>query len=106
MNNASVALDTITSTTLSDFASSNTCLLFQKLNIPHLFLHLPIAWWDENKDFKISKDYCRSIAATNDHAEQSMALVQNFSERLAKEEQLQCLLQVVTQISNDFSKLP
>ena len=100
---ASVSLDTITSKTLEDFASSNTCLLFQKLNLLYSFLYLPVAQWNEN--FKISKDFCKSSAVTNDHAERSVALVQNFSGRLTKEEeQLQYLLQVVSQHRKDFSQ--
>ena len=104
---ASVSLDTVTSKTLADFDTSKTCLLFQfqNLNLPYSFLHLPVAQWNENKDFKISKDFCKSLAVTNDHAEQSVALVQNFSGRLIKEEeQLQYLLQVVSQHCKDFSQ--
>ena len=102
---ASVSLNTIISKTLADFASSNTCLLFQKLNLPYSFLHLPVAQWNENEDFKISKDFCKLLAVTNDHAERSVGLVPNFSGHLAKEEeQLQYLLQVVSQHRKDFSK--
>ena len=42
--------------------------------------------WNENEDFKILKDFCKSLAVTIDHAERSVALVQNFSGRLTKEE--------------------
>ena len=75
---ASVSLNTVTSKTWADFASSNTCLLFQKLNFSYSFLYLPVAQWNENEDFKILKDFCKSLAATNDRAEQSVALVQKF----------------------------
>jgi len=47
----SVSLGTVTSKTLPDFASSNTCLLFQKLSISHSFFHLSVARWKENKEF-------------------------------------------------------
>ena len=105
MKKASVSLDIITSKTLADFASSNSCLLFRKLNLPYSFLYHPVAQWNENKDFKISKDFCKSLAVTNRHAERSVALVQNFSGHLTKEEeQLQYLLQVVSQHRKDFSK--
>ena len=97
--------DIITSKTLADFANSNSYLLFRKLNLPYSFLYHPEAQWNENKDFKISKDFCKSLAVTNRHAERSVALVQNFSGHLTKEEeQLQYLLQVVSQHRKDFSK--
>ena len=49
----------------------------------------------------------KSLAVTNDHAERSVALVLSFSGRLTKEkEQLQYLLQVVSQHRKDFCKPP
>ena len=63
-----------------------------------------MAQWNENKDFKIAKGFCKSLAVTNGHAEQSVALVQNFSGRLTKEEKQLYLLQVVFQHCKDFSK--
>lgn len=100
---ATVLLDDIHTKTLATFATANTQLLFKKLKIPYAFLHLPVAEWDGNSDYQMAKDFFRSLIVTNDHAERSVALVKTFSGRLTKDEdQLQFLLQVVSQHRKSF----
>lgn len=92
-----VALSNLKSKTLSSFASANTKMLFKKLNLPDSFLTLPVSEWEGNSDFQTARELCKSLAVTNDHAERAIALIQNFSGRLTKdEEQLQYLLQAVS----------
>ena len=100
-----VSLESLDSKTLPTFASSNTRLLFKRLKIPNSFLHLPAAQWEENEDYQKARAFCKSLSVTNDHAERSVALVQTFSGHLTKdEEQLQYLLQVVSQHRKNFPK--
>lgn len=100
---ATVALENIQSLSLATFVSSNTCIFFQKLKLPQAFLQLPASQWEENNHYQIAKSFCKRLAVTNDHAERGVALLQTFSGHLTKdEEQLQYLLQVVSQHRKDF----
>ena len=91
------------SRSLSIFATSNTRLLFTKLKIPDFFLQLSVAQWKENHDYQTAKTFCTSLAVTNDNAERSVAVVQTLFGHLTKdEEQLQYLLQVLSQHRKNF----
>ena len=98
-----LALESVGDKTLATFASSNTRSLFAKLKIPDSFLQIPAAQWEGNEDYRTARTLCRLLSVTNDHAERGVALVQDFSGRLTKDEdQLQYLLQVVFQHRKDF----
>jgi len=59
---------------------------------------LPASQWAENHDYQTAAAVARTVAVVNDHAERAVALVQQFSGSLTKnEEQLQFLLQVVAE---------
>jgi len=95
---ATISPGSVSSQSLSSLATSNTRLLFKKLKLPNSFLQLPVSQWENNRDYQTAKAFCTSLAVTNDHAERSVALVQTYSGCLTKdEEQLQYLLQVVSQ---------
>lgn len=82
---------------LPDFCTGNTKSLFQKLQLPMDFLSVPAEQWQDDNGFKEAKAKVKAVTVTNDHAERGVALVQTYSGRLTKdEEQLQCLLQVVS----------
>ena len=85
---------------LDDFVTSQSRKFFQKLQLPDNFLHQPVTEWEENADFQIVYRYESQPSVTNDHAERGVALVQNFSGMLTKdEEQFQYILQVVTDLN-------
>lgn len=83
---------------VADFVTKNTKTLFTKLRLPQTFLQLPASQWAENHDYQAAAALARTVAVVNDHAERGVALIQQFSGNLTKnEEQLQFLLQVVSE---------
>ena len=57
---------------------------------------MPASQWDQNEDYNAARAKAKKLSVTNDHAERSVALVQDFTGRLTKDEdQLQFLLQAV-----------
>ena len=79
---ATVSLEKSDNLNLSSFSNSNTQEFLKKLKIQDSFLHLPVAQWEENQDYKAAKKFCHSLAVVNDHAERSVSLVQTYSGRL------------------------
>ena len=103
---ATVSLEKLDNLNLSSFSNSNTQEFLKKLKIQDSFLHLPVAQWEENQDYKAAKKFCHSLAVVNDHAERSVSLVQTYSGRLTKdEEQLQYILQVVSEHRKKFPQM-
>jgi len=83
---------------VADFVTKNTKSVFTKLGLPQTFLQLPASEWAENHDYQAATAIARTVAVVNDHAERGVALIQQFSGSLTKnEEQLQFLLQVVSE---------
>ena len=82
--------------TLDYFASTNSMVLFTKLGLSDLILWTHPSTWANLEEFKQAKAIVGSLKVVNDNAERAVALVQNFSGSITKdEEQLQYLLQVV-----------
>jgi len=53
---------------------------------------------DDDKDYQYALQVVRALAVVNDRAERAVVLIQDFNKKLTKgEEQLQCLLQVVSE---------
>jgi hypothetical protein len=83
---------------VADFVTKNTKSVFTKLRLPQTFLQLPASQWAENRDYQAAAAIAHTVAVVNDHAERGVALIQQFSGSLTKnEEQLQFLLQVVSE---------
>lgn len=89
--------------TVADFTTMKTKTLIAKLGLSGEFLHSPASQWEDNPQYQAAKAVARKLAVTNDHAERGVALVQDFSGRLTKnEEQLQFILQVVADHRKKF----
>lgn len=102
-NKASVDVRRINEMTLPDFMSKNTLKFFSALDISVKFLETPPSSWKNQDDFQAAAKKVKSLSVVNDHAERGVALVQDFSGRLTKdEEQLQFLLQVVAEHRKRF----
>ena len=91
---------------LSFFITSTTRNFFTKLGLPMGFLNEDPADWSNNDDYIIGKNYVKDINVVNDNAERGVALINNFSGHLTKnEKQLQYLLQFVKLHRHKFSEL-
>ena len=93
-----LSLHSMQDVSLIDFVTRNSRTLFFKLNLPQRFLELPASQLSDKEDHQGAVVKVHHLSVTNDHAERAVvALVQDFSGRLTKdEEQLQYILQVVT----------
>ena len=81
---------------VADFTTKNSKSLLIKFNLPQGILQVPASQWDQNEDYNAARAKAKKLSVTNDHAERSVALVQDFTGRLTKDEdQLQFLLQAV-----------
>lgn len=91
-----VALETFKEKKLEDFATKRSSILFQRMKLPNGFLDVDPEVWEDNDDFqKALKTVC-AMKVVNDHAERGVALIQEFSGLMTRnEDQLQFLLQVV-----------
>lgn len=91
---------------LADFATKNTVICLQLLKIDQTFLEKDPKDWGEEKSFKEGLERVKGIQVTNDMAERGVALVQEFTDtgRTKSEDQLQFLLQVVSQHRQEYPK--
>ena len=81
---------------VANFTSKNTINFFNMLSLPQDFLQLPATQWKVNEEYQKARTSVMKLSVINDHAERGVALVQDFTGRLTKnEDQLQCLLQIV-----------
>jgi len=81
---------------LDNFASKKSLILFQLFGIPVDLLENDVVNWSQLPDFQEAKQKMTSLSVVNDHAERGVALIEEFSGHLTKdEEQLQFILQVV-----------
>lgn len=93
---AEVDLKTIKDRQLSSFASNKSLTLFELLKLPTTLLNEDPSSWNMLDDYKLAKVTVNALTVVNDHAERGVALVQEYSGLLTKdEEQLQFALQVV-----------
>ena len=66
------------------------------MELPYSFLEVDPELWADRDDFKQAVEVIDGMKVLNDHAEHRVALIQEFSGLLTKDEpQLQYLLQVV-----------
>lgn len=81
---------------LSDFVTKKSMNLFEMCELPHGFLNEnPIDWRDDQSFIECSEVF-RDLKVVNDVAERGVALVEQFTSLITKdEEQYQYLLQVV-----------
>jgi len=83
---------------LEQFCTSNSKTIFRLLQLPTSFLLKdPLSWEDE--EYQEALQFVKRLAVVNHRAEQGVALIQQFNKhlmKLMKGEQLQFLLQVVT----------
>jgi len=78
------------------FASKRSMRLLQVLDLPIGFLEADPDTWGIREDFSQALEVVKSLNVDNDHAERGVALIQEYSGLLTRdEEQLQYLLQVV-----------
>lgn len=83
---------------LTDFATPNTILFFEKLNLSHEFLLKDASEWPELDDYCTAKAFVSKLAVTNDNAERAVALAQAYNKRFTRQEdQLQYILQNVSE---------
>ena len=81
---------------LVDFATKNSRILFERMQFSEDFLEVDPEDWNEREDFQNAKAVIKDLKVVNDHAERGVALVQELSGILTKnEEQFQFLMQVV-----------
>jgi len=88
-----VDLKTIRDCQLSTFASRRSSSLFEMLKLP--VTEDPISW-NTSEDYQLAKCTVNALTVVNNHAERGVALVQEFSGLMTKDEhQLQFALQVI-----------
>ena len=96
MKRVKILRSSISSASLPDFCSKSTLGFFQKLKLNSDFLQEDPKSWDKRADFKTAQNSLIAMSVVNDHAERSVALIQEYSKILTKnEDQLQFVLQVV-----------
>ena len=80
------------------FISLQTLNFFKRFNISTDFLHSDPDVWFENEHFLKGQKIVRNLRVVNDTAERGVKLIQDFKNRITKnEEQKQYLLQVVAE---------
>lgn len=93
---AVVDLKTIMERQLHNFVSTRAFGLFEALEISTTFLQEDPASWNSLESYKFGKRTVNALTVVNDHTERGVALVQDYSGQMTKDEQqLQFLLQVV-----------
>jgi hypothetical protein len=93
---AVVDLKTIKHRQLHSFVSAKSIGLFEALKISTTFFQEDPVLWNGLESYQLAKRTVNALAVVNDHAERGVALVQDYSGLLTKDEQqLQFLLQVV-----------
>ena len=103
LKRATIGLKFIQDKTVVDFATKNSKRLFKNLDVPEHFLTYLAAQWKHQPSFIAAKSFISTLAITNDHAECRVALIEDFSGHLTKdEEQLQFALCVVADHRKSF----
>ena len=82
--------------TLSDFVTTESWLLFQLLNIQPTFLEKPFEEWASDESFQSIDSIIHHLKVVNDAGERSVKFGSDFSNKLVKDDnQRQALLQGV-----------
>ena len=87
LKHATINMKLIQEKTLVDFTTQISRLPFNNLCLPDDFLEYPAAQWKHQPRFNAAKSLISTLAVTNDNAERAIALVEDFSGRLTKDEQ-------------------
>ena len=88
---------------LEQFFTINSTSVFEKMRILQLFLAKDPSMWEDDQSFKEAQNAINGLAVVNDRAERDVALIPDFNQKLTtKEEQLQFLLQVVSEHRRKF----
>lgn len=83
---------------LEDFVTPKTMKFFNKLRLDTSFLNEDPRVWYRIEGFQSAQTIVKSLRVINDNAERAVALIKSYNRLLTKdEEQLQFLLQVVTE---------
>ena len=91
-----VALDSFKDKNLEDFVTSKSMTLLRMMELPDGFLTVDPDLWEDRDDYKQAAEIVKSLKVVNDHTERGVALIQEYSGLLTRDEtQLQFLLQVV-----------
>ena len=77
-------LKTIAKSHLDSFTLPYTMHLFQKLSLPTNFVDVDPSSWEVNQTFRAAKEQLMALQVINDHAEQAIALIQQFNKVLTK----------------------
>ena len=100
---AQIDMQTVENVQLHDFVSKKSRDLFEKMDLPDAFLEVHPETWEDREDFKKSLRILKAMNVVNDHAERGVSLIQEYSNRITKnEDQLQFLLQVVQEHRRAF----
>ncbi|KAL4100680.1 hypothetical protein QTP88_020714 [Uroleucon formosanum] len=88
---------------INDFRSIQSSNFFNRFGIPMNFLDLDPKLWNENDQYKKSKELVNNINVVNDIAERGVKLIEDYNKLLTKnEDQKQYLLQVVSEYRQQF----
>ncbi|KAL4091591.1 hypothetical protein QTP88_026257 [Uroleucon formosanum] len=89
---------------INDFISIQSSNFFNRFGIPMDFLDLDPKLWNENDQYKKSKELVNNINVVNDIVERGVKLIEDYNKLLTKnEDQKQYLLQVVSEYRQQFS---
>ena len=81
---------------LCDFVTQSSITFFEKLGLKTQFIYVDPQEWEDREDFQDAEKVAENLAVVNDHAERGVAIVQEYSSFLTKDEdQLQFVLQEV-----------
>jgi hypothetical protein len=90
---------------LHNFVTSNSLKIFKLLSLSEAFLEADPITWIIREDYLYGEEIVRQLRVTNDTAERGIAMIQEFSGLLTKdEEQTQFALQVVREHRKKFPK--
>ena len=98
LKRATIDLKFVQDKTVVDFDTKNSKRRFKNLDVPEDFIYLAA-----QSSFVAAKSFIITLAVTNDHAECRVALIEDFSGHLTKDEdQLQFALHVVADHRKSF----
>ncbi|GBP21286.1 hypothetical protein EVAR_11681_1 [Eumeta japonica] len=72
---------------IENFVNSNTLRFFTILGIPSTFLQKEPRLWEEDEDYKASREIVRSMRVVNDIAERGVALIEEFNKIITSDEE-------------------
>lgn len=88
---------------LSGFVTSNTRNFFTRFGLSQDFLNYSPAIWDDLDDYKEALKIVKTLRVVNDTAERGVKMVQDYNERLCRnEDEFQDLLLVVADYKKQF----